>query len=118
MTSPIIIAVPSAASPDAFIIDAPPENVMFYLDYYLLLLGAITILCWGLAIQFASPLNQLAETVRRFGVGDLSARVHSRRHDGIGDVARALIRWRTGWRNSLQPSGGSCRTFPTSCVLL
>jgi two-component system sensor histidine kinase CpxA len=60
------------------------------LDYYLLLLGAITILCWGLAIQFASPLNQLAETVRRFGVGDLSARVYSRRHDGIGDVARAF----------------------------
>ena len=88
VTSPIVIAVPSSASPDAFIIDAPPENVMFYLDYYLLLLGAITILCWGLGMQFASPLNQLAETVRRFGVGDLSARVRSRRHDGIGDVDR------------------------------
>jgi signal transduction histidine kinase len=90
VTSPIVIAVPSSASTDAFIIDVPPENVMFYLNYYLLLLGAITILCWGLAIQFASPLNQLAETVRRFGVGDLSARVRSRRHDGIGDVARAF----------------------------
>jgi two-component system sensor histidine kinase CpxA len=90
VTSPIVIAVPSPASPDAFIIDAPPDNVMFYLDYYLLLLGAITILCWGLAMQFASPLNQLAEIVRRFGVGDLSARVRSRRNDGIGDVARAF----------------------------
>src|SRR5271169_4845956 len=90
VTSPIIVAVPSAKNVDAFIIEVPPENVMFYLDYYLLLLGAITILCWGLAIQFASPLNQLAETVRRFGVGDLSARAYSRRHDGIGDVARAF----------------------------
>jgi len=90
VTSPIIIAVPSANSADAFIIDVPPDNVMFYLPYYLLLLGAITILCWGLALQFASPLNQLAETVRRFGVGDLSARVRSNRHDGIGDVARAF----------------------------
>ena len=90
VSSPIVIAVPSSASPDAFIIDAPPANVMFYLDYYLLLLGAITILCWGLAMQFASPLNQLAEIVRRFGVGDLSARVRSKRHDGIGDVARAF----------------------------
>jgi two-component system sensor histidine kinase CpxA len=90
VTSPIIIAVPSADSDDAFIIDVPPDDVIFYLPYYLLLLGAITILCWGLAIQFASPLNQLAETVRRFGVGDLSARVYSRRHDGIGDVARAF----------------------------
>jgi two-component system sensor histidine kinase CpxA len=90
VSSPIVIAVPSSASPDAFIIDAPLNNVMFYLDYYLLLLGAITILCWGLAIQFASPLNRLAEIVRRFGVGDLSARVRSKRHDGIGDVARAF----------------------------
>jgi signal transduction histidine kinase len=90
VTSPIIVAVPSSKSVDAFIIEVPPENVMFYLDYYLLLLGAITILCWGLAIQFASPLNQLTETVRRFGVGDLSARVYSSRHDGIGDVARAF----------------------------
>jgi two-component system sensor histidine kinase CpxA len=90
VTSPIVIAVPSPASADAFIIDAPPDNVMFYLDYYLLLLGAITILCWGLALQFASPLNQLAEIVRRFGVGDLSARVRWRRHDGIGDVGRAF----------------------------
>jgi signal transduction histidine kinase len=90
VTSPIVIAVPSSGSPDAFIIDVPPENVMFYLDYYLLLLGAITILCWGLALQFASPLNQLAEIVRRFGVGDLSARVRWRRRDGIGDVGRAF----------------------------
>jgi two-component system sensor histidine kinase CpxA len=90
VTSPIIIAVPSADSDDAFIIDIPPDDVIFYLPYYLLLFGAITILCWGLAIQFASPLNQLAETVRRFGIGDLTARVHSRRHDGIGDVARAF----------------------------
>jgi two-component system sensor histidine kinase CpxA len=90
VTSPIVIAVPSADSDQAFIIDIPPDDVIFYLPYYLLLLGAITILCWGLAIQFASPLSQLAETVRRFGVGDLSARVHSKRRDGIGDVARAF----------------------------
>lgn len=90
VTSSIIIAVPSADSEDAFIIDVPPDDVIFYLPYYLLLLCAITILCWGLALQFASPLNQLAETVRRFGLGDLSARVYSKRHDGIGDVARAF----------------------------
>jgi two-component system sensor histidine kinase CpxA len=90
VTSPIIIAVPSADSEDAFIIDVPPDDVIFYLPYYLLLLGAITVLCWGLALQFASPLNQLAETVRRFGSGDLSARVISRRRDAIGDVARAF----------------------------
>lgn len=90
VASPIVIAVPSADSDEAFIIQIPPDDVIFYLPYYLLVLGAITILCWGLAIQFASPLSQLAETVRRFGVGDLSARVYSKRRDGIGDVARAF----------------------------
>jgi signal transduction histidine kinase len=90
IVSPMIVAVPSADSEYAFIIDIPPENVMFYLPYYLLLLGAITFLCLGLAYQFASPLNQLAETVRRFGAGDLTARVGLRRSDEIGDVVLAF----------------------------
>jgi signal transduction histidine kinase len=90
VASPIVVAVPSADSEDAFLIDIPPQDVMLYLPYYLLLLGAITILCWGLALQFASPLNRLTETVRGFGIGSLSARVNSRRHDEIGDVARAF----------------------------
>src|SRR6266567_1736707 len=45
VASPIFVAVPSADSEYAFIIDVPPQDVMLYLPYYLLLLGAITILC-------------------------------------------------------------------------
>jgi signal transduction histidine kinase len=91
ITSPFAIAVPSPESEYVFLVTRQPSWApMQYLPYYLLILGAITLLCWGLAFQLASPLNRLAETVRRFGAGDLSARVGSRRHDEIGDVARAF----------------------------
>jgi two-component system sensor histidine kinase CpxA len=43
-----------------------------------------------LAINIAAPLRALAQTVERFGRGDLSARVESRRRDEIGDVSRAF----------------------------
>ena len=90
VVDPIMVAVPSATSEYVFLVEIPRENVIVYLPYYMLVLVAIAILCWGIAFQFASPLNRLAETVRRFGIGDLTARVHSRRHDEIGDVARAF----------------------------
>ena len=90
VTSPIVLAFPSAQSEYAFIIEIPPQDAMSYWPYYLMLLVAISLLGWGLALQFASPLNHLAETVRSFGAGDLAARVQSGRHDEIGDVARAF----------------------------
>jgi two-component system sensor histidine kinase CpxA len=43
-----------------------------------------------LAFYFASPLKELRTAVDRFGRGDLSARVNSRRKDEIGDLARAF----------------------------
>lgn len=87
---PIIIAVPSAQSEYAFIVNIPPKNVALYLPYYLLLLCAVALLCWGLAFHFGSPLNKFTEAVRSFGAGDLSARVRFTRRDEIGDVARAF----------------------------
>jgi len=75
----------------AFLATVPSRqvNIKIYLPYYLVLLCAVALLCWVLAFQFASPLNHLAEAVRRFGGGDLSARVHPTRKDEIGDLARA-----------------------------
>ena len=71
---------------------APAYRNVFqpFRPYYLLLLGVIALLCWVIAFQLASPLKQLAETVRRFGAGDLAARANSKRRDEIGDVARAF----------------------------
>ena len=68
----------------------PPFTRWSFLPYYGLILLVVALLCWMLAINIASPLRALASTVERFGGGDLSARVGSRRRDEIGDVARAF----------------------------
>ena len=68
----------------------PPFTRWSFLPYYGLILLVVALLCWMLAINIASPLRELAHTVERFGRGDFSARVRSRRRDEIGDVARAF----------------------------
>jgi signal transduction histidine kinase len=68
----------------------PPFTRWSFLPYYGLILLVVALLCWMLAVNIASPLRSLAQTVERFGSGDLSARVASRRRDEIGDVARAF----------------------------
>ncbi|MGA2741868.1 MAG: ATP-binding protein [Bryobacteraceae bacterium] len=70
----------------------PPFTRWSFLPYYGLILLVVALLCWMLAVNIASPLRTLAHTVERFGRGDLSARVASRRRDEIGDVARAFDR--------------------------
>lgn len=68
----------------------PPFTRWSFLPYYGLILVVVALLCWMLAINIASPLRDLAHTVERFGRGDLTARVRSRRRDEIGDVARSF----------------------------
>jgi two-component system, OmpR family, sensor histidine kinase CpxA len=73
------------------IIVAPePLDLSSSFPYYLLVLAAIAILCWLLAVNIASPLRSLARTVDRFGRGELSLRVNSRRFDEIGDLSRSF----------------------------
>ena len=70
----------------------PPMNIGDYLPYYALILGAVALLCWLLAMTIVSPLRMLARTVDRFGAGDLSVRVNSRRKDEIGELSQAFDR--------------------------
>jgi two-component system sensor histidine kinase CpxA len=63
-----------------------------FVPYYLLILAAVAVLFWLLAWNIASPLRGLAETVDRFGSGDLSVRVNSRRKDDIGYLGRSFDR--------------------------
>jgi len=63
-----------------------------YIPFYLLILAAVALVCWGLAVNIASPLRSLSRTVDRFGAGDLSVRVHSARKDEIGELSRAFDR--------------------------
>jgi signal transduction histidine kinase len=52
----------------------------------------IVLLCYALAWTLARPIRVLREAVARFGRGDLAARAHMRRHDELGDLARAFDR--------------------------
>ncbi len=61
-----------------------------YVPYYLLVIGATGILCWGAAVWLVSPIRSLTATVERFGQGDLSARWNTERSDEIGSLARAF----------------------------
>jgi two-component system sensor histidine kinase CpxA len=63
-----------------------------YVPFYLLILAAVALVCWILALNIASPLRSLARTVDRFGGGDLSVRVNSTRKDEIGELSRAFDR--------------------------
>jgi two-component system, OmpR family, sensor kinase len=54
------------------------------------MLGIFAILCYGLARQLTSPLRKMQKTIERFGRGDFSARVNSRRADELGQLGRAV----------------------------
>ena len=68
----------------------PPVTLGQLAPYYLLILAAVALLCWALALSVASPLRGLARAVERFGRGDLTVRVNSRRKDEIGELSRAF----------------------------
>lgn len=70
----------------------PPVDVRSFLPYYLLIFGAVALVCWLLAVNIASPLRTLARTVDRFGAGDLDVCVNSARRDEIGELSRAFDR--------------------------
>jgi two-component system sensor histidine kinase CpxA len=72
--------------------DPPPFDLLSYLPYYVLILGAVALVCWLLALTVASPLRALAHTVDRFGAGDMAVRVNTTRKDEIGELGRAFDR--------------------------
>src|SRR5262249_21644061 len=66
------------------------NSLQLHLLYYLVLLSAIALLAWVLMFQFAAPLTELAQVVRRFGDGELGARATLVRHDSLGDLGQAF----------------------------
>ncbi|MDQ1469585.1 MAG: two-component system, OmpR family, sensor histidine kinase CpxA [Bryobacterales bacterium] len=72
----------------------PPPHVdpWRYIPYYGLILFAVAILCWPLAMNIGAPLRTLANVVDRFGQGDLSIRLRLARRDEIGNLARSFDR--------------------------
>ncbi len=69
---------------------APPFDPVKQLPYFLLILVAMGIFCWILAVDIAAPLKTMAEGMTRFGAGDLSARLGVKRSDEIGRLSQSF----------------------------
>jgi len=74
------------------ILAPPPFNVWSFVPYYVLILAAVALLCWLIALTIVRPIRQLAGAVDRFGGGDLATRIPAPRGDEVGDLARAFNR--------------------------
>jgi signal transduction histidine kinase len=91
MHVPMMMGTPSSDGLYYLVVAAPPPfPISSFVPYYLLILAVIALLCWLLAAYIVSPVRGLASAVDRFGRGDLSARVETRRRDEIGNLARSF----------------------------
>jgi signal transduction histidine kinase len=89
----LVMAISSADQRYRLItIASPPFSFWSLVPYYLLILSAVALICWSLAVSIASPLRDLARSVDSFGRGELSVRLHSRRRDEIGELSRSFDR--------------------------
>jgi len=87
----IIVVDPSPDGRYRLIIQAPPPfDVWAFAPYYALILAAVTLLCWLLAVDIVTPLRELAGAVDRFGRGELATRVTTTRRDEIGHLSQAF----------------------------
>ncbi len=64
----------------------------FFLPQYLWIVGAMAVLSYLLVLYLTAPLRKLKGAVEKFGRGDLTTRVNSRRHDEFGELARSFDR--------------------------
>jgi len=72
------------------ILATPPLDVWAYAPYYALILAAISLLCWLLAMDIVTPLRAVANAVTTFGEGRLDTRVVTTRRDEIGLLSHAF----------------------------
>jgi two-component system sensor histidine kinase CpxA len=89
----LVIVEATANAPYRLLILAPPPfNVWSFVPYYGLILAAVALVCWLLALTIVRPIRQLAGAVDRFGTGDLAIRIPAPRRDEVGELARAFNR--------------------------
>jgi signal transduction histidine kinase len=69
---------------------AAPTRIWTFLPYYFIVLGATGILGWIAWIGVVLPIRRIASTIARFGHGNLSLRIQTRRQDEIGQLGRSF----------------------------
>ena len=67
-----------------------PPHIWTFLPYYFLVIGVAGVLCWLASVGVVSPIRRIAATIGQFGQGDLTARVHTKRTDEIGQLGRSF----------------------------
>jgi signal transduction histidine kinase len=77
-----LVFFPAREARAGWSIEVPPQTWW--------MLGIFALLCYLLARYLTSPLRRMQKTVERFGKGDFSARVHSRRGDELGQLGRTV----------------------------
>jgi signal transduction histidine kinase len=93
VSSQVAVSRTAADTSLVFIVAFPAfGQPQVYVLFFALVAFVVVGMCWILASQFAEPLNQLAQVVEHFGDGDLSARIHSKRKDEIGNLAMVFNR--------------------------
>jgi signal transduction histidine kinase len=70
------------------LLDRP--HLWTFLPYYFLVAGATGLLCWVASAGVVSPIRRIAASIALFGQGNLSVRVHTRRHDEVGQLGRSF----------------------------
>jgi signal transduction histidine kinase len=65
-------------------------KIWSFLPYYFLVIGATGVLCWLASAGVISPIRRIAGSIALFGQGDLSVRVHTNRHDEIGQLSSSF----------------------------
>jgi two-component system sensor histidine kinase CpxA len=75
-----------------FVVERAQVGPWFLRPEHLWVIGVAILLCYALAYYLTRPLRKLQRAVERFGRGDLSARVASRRRDELGQLARTFDR--------------------------
>lgn len=65
-------------------------QIWTFLPYYFLVIGATGVLCWLASVTVVSPIRRIAASIARFGQGDLSVRVHTKRRDEIGQLGSSF----------------------------
>jgi two-component system sensor histidine kinase CpxA len=67
-------------------------GLWFLQPEHIFVMLAAVLLCYWLAFHLTRPVRKLQKAVERFGRGDLSVRVGSKRHDELGQLARTFDR--------------------------